>query len=108
MRELASIRTGSTNGFSVILAFMTSSMVISRLPLIFKSMSGAIPPKIGKREASTSTFPTILIKRSESFLQMLILTSTEIPFKSWRRSGSPPSYKSDLGEAANLRVSSKF
>jgi len=81
---------------------------MSKFPPNYNKKSGAIPPKMGKREASTSQLPTILIKRSANFFQMCNLTSMEIPLRSYKRSGSPPSARRFLGEAASLRLSSMF
>ena len=108
IKVAASNRTGSTNGFSAIFYLMNSSTLMSRFPPTCKRKRGAIPPKIGNNEASTSTFPTILMMRSESFFQMFNLISREIPLRSCIRRGSPPSSRSFLGEAASLRATSMF
>jgi len=81
---------------------------MSKFPPNYNKKRGAIPPKMGKIEASTSQFPTILIKRSANFFQTCNLTSREIPLRSYKRRGSPPSARMFLGEAASLRVTSTF
>ena len=106
IKDAASKRIGSTKGFSVIFYVMKSSMIKSRLPLIFNKNSGAIPPNMGNILASTSQLPTILMRRSESLRHTLRRKSNETPLRSWVKTGSPPSSRIDLGEAANLSETS--
>lgn len=103
IKEAASNSTGSTKGFSVIFYVMNSSIVKSRDPLILRRKRGAMPPRMGKMDASTSQLPTILMRRSDSLRHTFNFKSKEIPLRSWMRTGSPPSSKMDLGDAANLR-----
>jgi hypothetical protein len=70
--------------------------------------AGAIPPKMGSIEVSTSPESTSLSKTSLSFLQRFSLTESEKPFRRRLMKGSAPSERISSGEAASLKFSSRF